>query len=953
MQAGGDCGTGVFRRTFRNNRQCYNATIPLFHLLQKDPTMRVRAILVVWAVLAAPGLASFVSADEPVVLRSVEGISEYRLDNGLQVLLFPDSSSPKVTVNLTIFAGSRHEGYGEAGMAHLLEHMVFKGTPTFPQIPAELKKRGADFNGTTWLDRTNYYETLPAGDENLEFALQMEADRMVNSLIRAEDLASEMTVVRNEFESGENSPQNVLMERVMAAAFEWHNYGQSTIGNQADIMRVPVDRLRKFYERFYQPDNAMLVVAGRFDSKQAMSLILKYFGALPKPARELDRTYTEEPAQDGERMVTVRRVGDVPAAALLYHIPAGAHPDYAAVDVLATVMASEPAGRLYEGLVRRRLAASCYGFSFALHDPGALLFGADAAEGTDGSTLLQSLVESVETASEKEFTAEETDRAKAELLKSRELQMANSQQVAIELSEWAAQGDWRLFFLHRDRLESVTAADVSRVAKKYLVRTNRTAGVFEPTKAPERAEIPATPNLAELLQDYRGRAAVAQGEEFDASPQAIEAKLQRAKLESGIRVTLLPKKTRGSMATLQLTLRYGNLQALENLGLAAELLPELLMRGTANRSRQDIADELNTYRARMSLSGAPGTLTARIQVSRENLPPVLNLLRDVLRNPAFPADEMELLREEQLAAIGQQVSDPVALAFSAATRRISPYGPADPRHEASLPEQLERLKAVQLEQVKLVWSSLLAGSTGELTVLGDFDATAVTAAVQELTAGWTSKAAFARLPRVHVDNTEGSVEFIRTPDKANAAWIGMMTLPVRDDDPDFAALEIGNFILGSGGLSSRLGDRVRQNEGLSYGIQSGLQPSAVDRRTAFFIFAISNPQNVRKVDAAIREELARLLKDGITEDELAAAKSGYLQEQQVQRSSETALAATLEVYSFVGRDMLFAARADEQIRQLTVDQVNAALRKHLQPQRLYVVMAGDLENDGAAKTDGQ
>jgi zinc protease len=140
---------------------------------------------------------------------------------------------------------------------------------------------------------------------------------------------------------------------------------------------------------------------------------------------------------------------------------------------------------------------------------------------------------------------------------------------------------------------------------------------------------------------------------------------------------------------------------------------------------------------------------------------------------------------------------------------------------------------------------------------------------------------------------------------------------------------------------------------LSYGIQSGLQPSAVDRRTRFLIFAISNPQNVRKVDAAIREELARLLKDGITEEELAAAKSGYLQEQQVQRSSETALAAMLEVYSFVGRDMLFAARADEQIRQLTVDEVNAALRKHLQPQRLYVVMAGDLENDGAAKTDGQ
>lgn len=896
---------------------------------------------VVLGVLQAVTTSVGCLADEPAVVRTVEGISEYRLENGLRVLLFPDSSSPKVTINLTIFAGSRHEGYGEAGMAHLLEHMVFKGTPTMPQIPAELKKRGADFNGTTWLDRTNYYETLPASEENLEFALRMEADRMVNSLIRAEDLASEMTVVRSEFESGENSPQNVLMERVMAAAFEWHNYGQSTIGNQADIMRVPVDRLRKFYERFYQPDNAMLVVAGRFENAKALELIQRYFGTLPRPARELDRTYTEEPAQDGERMVTVRRVGDVPSAALLYHIPAGPHPDYAALDVLATVLASEPAGRLYEGLVRRRLAASLYGFSFALHDPGALMFGADAAEGTDGTTLLQSLVEAVETTAERAFTAEEIERARAELLKQRELQMADSQGIAIELSEWAAQGDWRLFFLHRDRLESVKLDDVTRVAKQYLVRTNRTAGVFEPTKVAERVAIPATPDVAALLQDYKGRATVAEGEAFDVTPRAIESRLQRSQLDSGLKVTLLPKKTRGNLATLQLTLRYGNLESLQNLGLAAKLLPEMLMRGTTSRSRQEIADELNTYRARMTLSGTPGTLTVRIQVSRENLPPVLNLLKDVLRNPAFPADELELLREERMAMIGQQVSDPEALAFSTAMRKVSPYEPADPRFEAPLPEQLKLLQAVQLEQLQRVWKELLAGTTGELTVLGDFDAAATTAAVQDLTRDWTSEVPFQRIPRVHVDNTEGSTEMIITPDKANAVWVGMMTLPLRDDDADFAALEIGNFILGSGGLSSRLGDRVRQNEGLSYGIQSGLQPSAVDRRTAFFIYAISNPQNLKKVDAAIREELARLLKDGITEAELEAAKSGYLQEQQVARANESALAGMLEVYAFIGRDMLSVEREEERIRKLTVEQVNAAVRKYLLAERLYVVMAGE------------
>ncbi|MEL7265573.1 MAG: pitrilysin family protein, partial [Planctomycetota bacterium] len=222
----------------------------------------------------------------------IEGISEYRLDNGTRVLLFPDESKEKVTVNMTVFVGSRHEGYGEAGMAHLLEHMLFKGTPQHPEVPKVLQDRGAIFNGTTWNDRTNYYETLPASDENLEFAIRLEADRLVNSYVRGEDLASEMTVVRNEFERGENSPTRILMQRITSSAYEWHNYAKSTIGNRSDIERVPVVRLRQFYRKFYRPDNVMVVVAGKFDEKNALQYLQKYFGALDSPDTPIDETYT-------------------------------------------------------------------------------------------------------------------------------------------------------------------------------------------------------------------------------------------------------------------------------------------------------------------------------------------------------------------------------------------------------------------------------------------------------------------------------------------------------------------------------------------------------------------------------------------------------------------------------------------------------------------------------------
>jgi zinc protease len=880
---------------------------------------------------------------EPALIRSVEGISEFHLDNGMKVLLFPDKSSPKVTVNLTVFVGSRHEGYGEAGMAHLLEHMVFKGTPTHQNIPKSLQERGAEFNGTTWLDRTNYYETLPASDENLEFALKLEADRLVNSFISAEDLAKEFSVVRSEFERGENSPQRVLMQRVTAAAFEWHNYGQSTIGNRADIEKVPADSLRRFYQKYYQPDNVILVIAGKFDEKKSLEFVKNYFGVIPRPERKLEPTYTEEPAQDGERMVTLRRVGDVALAATLYHIPSGGHPDFAAVDVLSTIMTSEPAGRLYESLVKRRVAASVFGMTFALHDPGILMFMAEATQGTDGTALVQSLIESGEGTAEKAFTPEEVERARSELLKQRELTVADSQRVAIELSDWSAQGDWRLFFLYRDRLEKVTAEDVTRVAATYLVRNNRTAGVYEPTKEAQRATIPATPDLAEMIGDYKGRSDVAQGEEFDVDPLAIEKRLARSTLSSGIKVTLLPKKTRGSIVNLRLNFRYGNAEALKGLAVAAELMPQMLNRGSEHMTRQQITDELNNYRAQLRVSGTPGVLSVSVQTSRENVAKVLEIVKEVMKHPLFPKEELEIIREEQIAQINQQMSDPIALAMTNVSRKISPYPVDDPRYVPTMDEEAERVKAVTVEQIKDVYSDMLSSAVGELTIVGDFDPELVLPAVDEFTTGWSSDVKFERLARVSVNNEKGDREQILTPDKPNAAYIAAMTIPMRDDHPDYAALSIGNFVLGSSGLSSRLGDRLRQKEGLSYSVQSSLQPSAVDERTTFFLFAISNPDNAPKVHEAIQDELKKLLENGITAEELEAAKAGYLQEQQVQRTEDRAIVQTLESYAFIGRDMKFVAEFEDKISKLTVEEVNAALKKHIDPQRLFIVQAGDFK----------
>src|SRR5262245_27509862 len=327
---------------------------------------------------------------------SIEGITEYRLDNGVKVLLFPDSAAAKVTVNMTVFVGSRHEGYGETGMAHLLEHMVFKGTPQHPDVPKALRDHGAQFNGTTWVDRTIYFETMDGTDKNLEFAIRLEVDRLVNSHVKREDLLSEMTVVRNEFEAGENDPGTILSQRMLATAFEWHNYGKSTIGNRSDIERVPIDRLQAFYKKYYQPDNVMLIVAGKFDESKALTLVQKYFGPIPRPERKLPTTYTEEPAQDGERSVTLRRVGDVSAIGIAWHIPSAAHPDTAAMEVLAGILRTQPSGRLYKALVETKKASSASAYAGREHDPGLLTADAEVTKGVSAEEVRDIIISTVE-----------------------------------------------------------------------------------------------------------------------------------------------------------------------------------------------------------------------------------------------------------------------------------------------------------------------------------------------------------------------------------------------------------------------------------------------------------------------------------------------------------------------------------------------------------------------------
>lgn len=892
---------------------------------------------VLWAAIGQSVLAGATKGE------TVEGITEYHLDNGLQILLYPDSSKPTVTVNLTVLVGSRQEGYGETGMAHLLEHMLFKGTPMHASIPKLLQERGARFNGTTSVDRTNYYETLPAEGDNLEFAIRLEADRIVNSYVKQEDLLSEMTVVRSEFERGENSPGVLLSQRIMATAYEWHNYGKSTIGNRTDIERVPIQRLQAFYRKYYRPDNAMLVVAGKFDQAQALALVEKYFGAIPKPKKELDVTYTEEPPQDGERLVTLRRVGDLGLVEAAYHVPSGSHPDIAPLEVLAGVLDSPPSGKLYKALVETHLAAQVGAAVMSFHDPGVFEVEAEVRKDNSLERARDLLLEVTEKVATEGVTDEDVERSKRQILKKRELAAADTSQVAVALSNWASRGDWRLYFLHRDRIEKVTAKDVQAVAARYFRPTNRTVGLFIPTEKPDRTTIPESPDLEKLLAGYHGHQAIAEGEAFDVSPANIDARSQRSTLPEGIKLVLLPKKTRGETVHVRLNLHYGNLDNLKGYEAAADFLPDLMVRGTKQLTWQQIQDTLDKNQATLNATGSVGSAAFALETKRANLPAVLKLLRDILREPALSGDELEILRRQELAGLDEKLTDPQSLAIVKVRRQVSPYDRDDVRYIPTVEEEIARGKSLSAEQVQKLYEKFLGSQDGELAIVGDFDVDACLPILRETFSGWTGKETHARIPKIWFKNVPGGKQQIDTPDKANAVYVAGLTFPMKDDDPDYPAVVLGNFILGGGSLSSRLGDRVRQKEGLSYGVGSFLSAESLDRRASLTIFAICNPKNITKVNDAIREELVRLVKDGVTADELDKARRGYLQQQQVARTRDGGLAGTLADTAYTDRTMAYYADLEKKIAALTPDDIRKALEKYFEADRLVVVTAGDFK----------
>lgn len=887
----------------------------------------------------APTAAQFPDAQPPARIVTVEGITEYRLDNGLRVLLGPDNSKPTVTMNLVYRVGSRHEGPGEAGMAHLLEHMLFKGTEAVADPKKEFTRRGMHWNGTTSYDRTNYYARFAANRQDQEWMLDWFADTMSNVRITAEQLDAERPVVRNEMQSSENRPQRVLYQQLMGAAYEVHPYGRTVIGNESDLASVQPAQLQSFYHRYYRPDNAVLIITGQFDPQQTLAAVAKTFSKVQRPKAPILEPYTLDRAQQGEREIKLRRSGGIPLLSVGYHMVPGAAREAVALTALTVMLTRQPDGALYEALVKPGIAVSVYGYPVALHDPGLIQFGATLADESRRDEAWRKIREILEDTLP--LTEASLARTKLDFANARREVLESPESLGTALTESVALGDWRLFFAQGDWMQSLTLQEIGAAAKQYLVRDNRTLAWYLPTDEPMRAPAPARVDVAKLLDDHPWRQQTDFVADFALTPQSIEERTVTGTLAGGLQYAMLPRRTKGDRVTVLLRLQWGELANLSGRWKDADMLDRMLMTGTRSLPLQQFEDRLRQLDARMDLSASETGAQLSLQVARDKLDDALALAAQALKEPVFPADIYEERKRRLVASIQSRRDQPEALVADVLRRAGHAYAQADPRHYRTPEQRIADLQAHSLQRMEAFYRDFAGASNGQFTAVGEFDPSALKTWLESSLGAWKSPNAYQRIERPFHALPPGR-RFLSVPDKPNAVYLQTRTIELSEDDPEYPALALAMRLFG-GDAGSRVSKRLRERDGLTYGAYAALSVDRDVRNGAITFRAIHAPDNLTRVETALEEELATVLREGFTLAELDGVRQAWAQRRAQAISDEGNVASILASNLYWNNTMKRWTDFDAKIRQTSLEEVNAAFRKYVLPDQALIIGAGEYD----------
>jgi zinc protease len=893
------------------------------------------------------------SSQAQTLVRQMEGVTEYRLSNGLQVLLAPNDLQSRTYVNLVVKAGSAVEGFGEGGMAHLLEHMIFKGTPTTRDPMRAFTERSLNAGGTTTVDRTNYSASMNPNADNLKWYLGWLADAMFNSSIRKEDLDREMPVVRNEFERIKSNDGALMHEQRMALAFPRHGYGRPVFGNQSDIENTSIEKLQVFYKTWYRIDNMTLVISGRFDINQTLRQINEAFERLKKPAALIPQTYTREAVQSGVRGSTIRKTGGQAMTLIGWRGAPYAHPDDAALIAVAHALANSTGGRFKLAATGQNLSSNSVVAAHSAHAQyGSFSVFAQVRESNKLDDIQTLLLKHVDDIAINGVTDEELKRVQTQYHVIYESYKHNAENFGSLLAEAVAAGDWRLGFWQRDNIANLTRENTQSAAKRYLVHANRVRVSYIPEAQPERAPDAVPQDLG----DFVARAVantplipIANAERFVPTGAELDKRIVRSELRVGTKIALLARPSAGDAIHGRLNIHWGNLQTMTEYRYAS-LMGELITYGAHGKSQKQLIDAMDAIQSGLTVNSNTQGLFITFKTTQKNWGAFAVLLGQMLREPTLSEASFNVWKRSKIQNLQAQRTDPRGQALKVLYRSLYMHGKSDIRYTPTYEEELAWWRALSYVDVQRFWAEFSGANVSEFSAVGAIDIAEVQRDVALMLEEWETKggaAAYQRIP-YPLPSVMSTRLIVDTPDKPNAMLLWSKRIAAQGYSREWQAMFLASSMIGRSG-SSRLFDRLRKEEGLTYGTTSSISGYEDDGVMAFSIEGTFAPQNRPRFEQVLNETLLDVKRNGFTEEELASEKRIAAQQILAGRENDVRLAANLALNEMRIRegkrsDFIYWDEVQKTVQSLTLQEVNAAGARLVDSEQVVTVITGDFKN---------
>jgi len=869
------------------------------------------------------------------------GIKEYKMtSNNLRVLLKKDKSAPVATFMVTYEVGSRNEAIGYTGSTHLLEHLMFKGSRKFNTTKGNsvfqtLQSLGARMNATTWLDRTNYFAVLPS--EHLESLIEIEADRMRNAWIKEEDRQSEMTVVRNEFERGQNSPSGVLDEHIWATAYHAHPYHHSTIGWKEDIENVSIERLKEFYDTFYWPNNATAIAIGDFEEKDALAMIKKHFGKIRKSTKPIPEVYTAEPEQEGIRTVTLKRAGQQGIVGVAHKTPSATNKDAAAFMVLSSILSSGKNSRFYKNITDKGLTTSIYIWDSLFKDPGLFTVYANLSPDVKHKTVESLIIQEYEKIKRDGVTEAEVKKAQAQLVAAMKFSQDGSYAIASGLNEAIASGDWTLYTTYSEKIKNVTKEDVQRVVVEYFKEDLSTVGYFIPKNKGAQGERATT--SAKELEKIKKKYITGVEEE------SLSSKIVQSEPISGVRLFSLE---RGSgVVTMQGSFLGGDVYSNENRRVS-DMVASMLDQGTKNMSKFEISEKLESVGARLNFFNGQARVGFSGKFLEEDTEMVFEIMADQIKNPLFSEQELEKVKKRAIAGYKRSKE---STRGNAMNNMLEAFYGKDHQNSPTNPDQaIEDIKKITAQNLEEYHSKNYGTGSMVIVVVGDIKHQELEKMVKESFGGW-KKSPLNTKQEERVASKKAGKVYLTMQDKTSTDFLVGTALEIDRYHPDYLPLYLGTHTLG-GNFSARLMQTVRVKEGLTYGINSSLSGFGNGNDGYWMVGGTFAPQLLSKGESSTHREIKLWLEKGITQKELDVTKSTLTGGFQVGFDTTGGLASGILSAVVTHNSLEYLDSYPEQVKKITLDQVNEAIKKYITLDGLYRVAAGSIDQDGNPLKEG-